>query len=394
MRVTDGQIRAFRLAGHHLDRRLPAGGLEEAAGACGVQNSPPGAWESALFLRVEGCTRDGLENALYREKTLLQAWSFRGAPAVFPTRDAGVFLGPLAALPGEEPWIYTRGITAALEALGLDFDRLLPLVEDACRWLEKHSVRSKEELDRTLAALAEEALPPERRAAWRAPFMYGSPDRQTVGGAAVSFLLRPCSFRGRVVFGRREEGSPVFTAPSAWLGRPLELEPGGGAELARRFLRCYGPSTPACLQGWLGCSPRQAKRLWGDVLEELVPVETERGRRWLLCADQERLRAGEEGEAPLLLAPHDPYLDLRDREVVLEEPAGQRAVWRTVSNPGAILRGGRIAGTWTAKAADGRLDLDLTLWTAASSGERARLGELAEEYAAFRARAIRRLTIR
>ena len=56
---------------------LPSGQIETAAGACGVQNSPPGAWETALFNRVEGCTLPELHDALYRRKTLLQAWSYR-----------------------------------------------------------------------------------------------------------------------------------------------------------------------------------------------------------------------------------------------------------------------------------------------------------------------------
>ena len=33
--------------------------------------------------------------------------------------------------------------------------------------------------------------------------MYGSPDTQTVGGAAVCFRLRPCAVKGVVVFGKR-----------------------------------------------------------------------------------------------------------------------------------------------------------------------------------------------
>ena len=43
---------------------LPSGQIETAAGACGVQNSPPGAWETALFNRVEGCTLPELHDAL------------------------------------------------------------------------------------------------------------------------------------------------------------------------------------------------------------------------------------------------------------------------------------------------------------------------------------------
>ena len=42
------QVRAYRLAAHHLARPLPAGAFAQAAGVCGVQNSPPGAIETAL----------------------------------------------------------------------------------------------------------------------------------------------------------------------------------------------------------------------------------------------------------------------------------------------------------------------------------------------------------
>ncbi|MEE0807623.1 MAG: crosslink repair DNA glycosylase YcaQ family protein, partial [Acutalibacteraceae bacterium] len=131
--ITPEQIRAFRLRAHHLDRKLPPGALEAAASVCGFQNSPPGAWETALWNRVEGCTLQAAQDALYREKRLLQAWSVRGAP--------------IAAAAGETPWIYTRGITAALDFLGMAFDDLLPLVLQAAEYLETHTVTRKEALD-------------------------------------------------------------------------------------------------------------------------------------------------------------------------------------------------------------------------------------------------------
>lgn len=77
------QIRAYRLRAHHLDQQLPSNGLERAAGACGLQNSPPGAWETAAFNRLADCTLEGLRAALYEEKNLLQAWSYRGVPSGF-----------------------------------------------------------------------------------------------------------------------------------------------------------------------------------------------------------------------------------------------------------------------------------------------------------------------
>lgn len=127
MELSPGKVRALRLHAHHLDRPLPAAGLAEAAGACGMQNSPPGAWETAAFNRVEDCSVCSLHTALYHDKTLLQAWSWRGVPAVFPAEDAGMFLAPLFPHPGEEPWIYTRGMGLALDLLGMTADALLPL---------------------------------------------------------------------------------------------------------------------------------------------------------------------------------------------------------------------------------------------------------------------------
>lgn len=50
MEITAGQVRAFRLRAHHLDEKRPMDELLRAAGACGLQNTPPGAWETALFI--------------------------------------------------------------------------------------------------------------------------------------------------------------------------------------------------------------------------------------------------------------------------------------------------------------------------------------------------------
>ena len=55
------QVRAYRLAAHHLARPLPAGAFAQAAGVCGVQNSPPGAFETALWNRVRPGAPAGMQ---------------------------------------------------------------------------------------------------------------------------------------------------------------------------------------------------------------------------------------------------------------------------------------------------------------------------------------------
>lgn len=385
MEITLQAIRAHRLWAHHLDRRRTMDHLLEAAGACGVQNSPPGAWEAAMFQRLQGCTLAQLQQALYQEKSLLQAWSYRGAPVVFPTAERGTFLTPLLAQPGEEPWIYTRGITAALDVLQMSQEELLALVRQAASYLDSHTVQSKESLDQGLAQVVREQLPLEKRSLWDGPSMYGQPDRQTVGGAVVSFLLRPCSFSSLVVFGERAGNTPTFTSMASWLGT-VPPETGDGARaLAKKFLHCYGLTTLAAFQSWLGSSPGQARRLWNCAAQDMVPVQVEGKKRFALAEDLTALQEGcPIGEELHLLGPHDPYLDLRDREVILPNRALHRTVWRTVGNPGVILRKGLVVGIWTAKTRQRSLGLSLQLWETFTPGQRQALQTQGEAYAAFR----------
>jgi hypothetical protein len=52
--------------------------VESIADACGFQNTPPGAWEIALHNRIPDCKQEDMRKMLEVERTLLQAWSFRG----------------------------------------------------------------------------------------------------------------------------------------------------------------------------------------------------------------------------------------------------------------------------------------------------------------------------
>lgn len=388
MNITHEQIRAYRLQAHHLNHKLTLTDTEKAASACGLQNSPPGAWETALFNRIEGCTVDHLHDALYHRKTLLQAWSFRGVPAIFPTNESSVFLSPLCAQENEAPWIYTRGITGALDYLQMSFETLLPLVEKAALYLKDHTIISKESLDQTLADIVEKDLPLEKRDLWRAPSMYGAPDKQTVGGAAVSFLLRPCSFSSLVVFGERLNGSPAFTSYENWIGHKPGKLPDAGKILVRKFLHCYGPAVVSSFTDWLGCCPKQAKRLWNEIADELAVVRTEGRDSYILSSDLEKLRTAHAADFDenklLMLGAHDPYLDIRDRTILLENKALHKNVWRTTANPGVILKGGRIAGIWRQKTQKDKISISVELYEKLQACEHQTLEELAADYAQFR----------
>lgn len=390
MNVEPEQIINYRLDVHHLNEKIESQYLTKAAGVCGLQNSPPGSWETALFNRLKECSLQMLQSALYEEKVLLQAWSLRGAPFIFPTNQKEVFLTALTAQEGEQPWIYTAGIAMALKLLQMPFDELLGYTKEAAAYLDDHTVRSKETLDSVLAEIIQDKLPEEKQNLWSAPSMYGNPDKQTVGGAVVSFMLRPCSFSSLVVFGRRQGNSPTFTSPGNWLG-PVNTTSGlvdkkeAERELVRKFLHSYGPAVKSSFMAWLGSSKAQADRLWNAVADEMEPVSVRGKTCQMLSADMKHLlQSGKAGDRLMLLGAHDPYLDIKDKSVILENQLFQRAVWKTVANPGVIIKGGRITGIWKTKTQKDKLVLAMTLFAPISAAERKKLVGLSEEYAMFR----------
>ena len=184
------------------------------------------------------------------------------------------------------------------------------------------------------------------------------------------------------MFGERRGQTPTFTSYRSWTGRALDPPPDAAAQLMRKLLRCYGPATPAMLASQLGCSGAQARRMWAEVADELAPVKVLGKHAFVLACDLERLMKPELLERDtLLLGPHDPYLDQRDRAVLLADKAKQRRVWTTVSNPGAVVHCGAVVGLWKARKHGGRLEMEAELWEAAPDD--AALRELAEGHAAL-----------
>ncbi len=374
-------IRAFRLRAHHLDAAYSLDDATRLAGACGMQDSPPGAWEAALHVRIPEFRHADADRLLNREKSLVQAWSLRGAPFVFPASESATFLSALIPQPGE-PWIYTNGIGLALDALDMDFDTLLDCAREAAHRLDGVTISSKVLLDQAMADWMEPHLPAEKRKTWRAPSMYGSPDKQTVGGAAASFLLRPCAFEGRVVFAERKGRTPSFTSYQRWTGRALQQDDDAAAKLMRTFLRCYAPATPAMLASWTGCSGKQARRMWNLVADELAVVQALGKKAFVLASDLDELcEAALPAHGPKLLPAHDPYLDQRDRTALQANAVLRRRIWRTVSNPGAVIDRGEVVGIWNGRKKGTGLEVTVELWQPNCNQEALR--EQAEAYAAF-----------
>ena len=121
------------------------------------------------------------------------------------------------------------------------------------------------------------------------------------------------------------------------------------AELVRRFLHVYGPSTPDGYRSWAGVGSRMARSLFERLRSELTPVATPIGEAWILTDDLDPLMRAESGDEGVRLLPSgDAYYLWKgeDRRLLVPDGDSRSLLWTSRVWPGAILAGGEIVGTW------------------------------------------------
>jgi hypothetical protein len=346
--VSRDEVVAFRLGAHHLAERQGVDALLDVAGRCAVQNSPPGSAPQALHARVRGVTPELLDRAVAEDKSLLQTWSMRGSPYWFPTADAAVFTTGVLPTTEAARRHLVPGVEQALDTLDLSLAGAVDLTRAEVRGVLSGRRLAIDELGAELARRVADTLPGGRR------------KDQPLGEGVVHFCLRILTLEGLVCFAPRAGNKALFVLVDEWLGHPIpETDPEAArAELLRRYLRCYGPSTRKDFAAWLGVSAGDVGPWWSLVEDELTEVDLD-GPAWLRTADLDALRSSSMPTGVRLLPPRDPYTQLRDRETLVDKKY-HRQIWRPVGDPGTLLVDGEIAGTWRPRRSGRRLTLTVT----------------------------------
>ncbi|KAA0022693.1 winged helix DNA-binding domain-containing protein [Antrihabitans cavernicola] len=381
-KVSISKVIAFRLAANGLTERADADGLISAAGRCGVQNSPPGSALLALHARVRDVTSDRVTAAVADDKTLLQTWSVRGAPFYFPTADAAVFT--TGVLPTTEAAMrrFVRGAEQSIDRLDMPLTDVVELCATDIVDVLAGQRLAIDRLGEQLADRVSRRLTAKQRRIWNeeGPHAAGQP----IGQAVVHFCLRILTLQQVVCFAPRDGNTAPFVLVDEWLDQPIpDTEPQDArAELVRRYLHCYGPSTKADFAAWLGVRAGDATPWWDSVTSELTEVEFD-GTAWILTTDVDELRSSPQAKGVRLLPPRDPYTQLRDRETIVDKRF-RRDVWKTVGEPGAVLADGTIVGVWRPRKKGTTLTLTVSTFTSLSSRHRTALRAEAEGIAPLR----------
>ena len=323
--ITREQVLAFRARRQGLTQRRGLTALVAVASVCGVQDTPPGNADVSLAARLQ--VHEPVAAKAVAEGRLVLTWSLRGAPHLLAPVDLAVFT--LGALPAP-------GTRAALWRQPED---ALEVVEEAM-FSALASPMSKGELSTAVT----QSVAPEY-----APYCRGC----DVHHPSES-IFRAAPLLGRIVL---TSTAPVLLARAATAGvAPSGMTDGLAdlqAELLRRYLRVYAPTTPAHFADWAGIARSDAKQRWTALAEGLVRV----GNGFALEEDVEDLRDGAPAEGVRLLPAKDAWLQARDRDLLFPTKADRGDVYKTIGGPGVVLAGGQPVGVWRAAAKGRRLTI-------------------------------------
>jgi Winged helix DNA-binding domain len=322
--VEADQVLAFRLARSGLAVRS-ARTLADAA-ACPASDFARDAALLALAARAEGVSREAYDEAVDGGELVL----------------AHVVRGAIHALAPGDHALYGRALIARDDdELGAQLGRQVQRL-------------AAEKGFAPTAALAEVAAATKKALANGRPLdkdelhqelrQRVSPDLMPWCRSCGSHHVAPMLWRYATV----QAGVRLDSARRYVLGRPGRAP--AASEAVRRFLRFYGPARPGDLTDWAGLATPHAKRLWDEVADEVVDVRVGKSPSWFLKADLGALESPPAAEGVRLLPPGDPYLQKPNRRLLAPDPALGKRLFRPVASPGAVLRDGRLAGLWRAKA--------------------------------------------
>jgi hypothetical protein len=327
--VDRGQVLAYRVMAHGLDRKT--GDLMDlAVFDLGVQDTPSGSARLALAAR-SATPPDG-----YPEGLAL-VWTFRGGPHLHRITDLpglATALWPLSDADATARFTSTRikeGARLGLAAFRAAAEAMREVVGEP----RPRGEVSTEVTARIPASLTYDCVPCKARHVSGALF-------QQVGLPA-GVLVQPGT-------------SPAVLAPID--GRPeVPRRAEGTAALVEAYLRLHGPATLADVASFIGTTQRELKPAWPDGLEE---VRVDGRRAWLPADQADALRSTPTPSLVRLLPPSDPFLQARDRALLVPDKTRHTEVWKMIAKPGALLMDGEIEGVWRARKA-GRAGLEITV---------------------------------
>jgi hypothetical protein len=366
--VSGAQVSAFRLRRNHLDVRSPRDRLPAVVGdTCGVQTQVTAMARIALWARLKGLTMEDVGRALYEKRSIVKTWSMRGALHLHRSSELLVVLGGLMAtrMLLHRRWIHREGLKEgettrmALNALE---DGPLPRSQLADRLSKKLGARTRN---------------------WRD----GGWGVKKVGSSLAWYLVQPAMAQGLVCFGPSNGQEVTFVKVDQWLRERPRMPSESEAEnaLTRRYLHSFGPADAQDFRAWSGNHLRRIRVVLERIGDELVEVDIDGRRGYLLKKDLSELESTEVYRGIVRLLPSfDPFMQGHHDRAHLVDQAHYDRVYKDAGwLAPVVLVDGRVAGTWSYQRQPRKLNVDVRGFTPFDVETRTKIEEEARGLSQF-----------
>jgi hypothetical protein len=288
----------------------------------GAQAQLMSAAELQIGVRAD-CAVQDVRDALWKHKSLVKTWLMRGTLHLIPAEDLPDYAAAMSTR-----WI--RINKSWLKLIHLSEQDLLKLVAEIGEQLDS-TPRTREEIVKAVGKGHSARVLDVLRSGW--------------GG-----MLKPAARKGLLCFGPSRGQSVTFVRPEKWLGSWRKVDPDAALiEVARRYLRAFGPAGKLDFARWWGDWPGVGRAAWAGLASELVPVSIQGTRAEMLAADLDSLAKTQSSGVSIQLLPlFDPYLMGYANRDHLYAAIYRSRVSRTSGWISAVvLVDGRVAGTWS-----------------------------------------------
>jgi len=340
----------------------------------GAQAQVLSAAQTSIWARTKLDSVKVLDDAMWRDRTLVRAWCMRRTMFLVPSDELALFVRGTARRPE-----YNYRWALARVSSGKLLDRLL---DRTVEFLDRP--RSRSEIARHLETKG-------YRLRLKAGGGWG--DRRPVpwvevGGRSipVGFLIHMMGTREAVCSGPNIGNESTYVRADRWVRRWRDItRERAEKELLMKYLRAYGPSTMTDFALWMGLYVRDVKGIWNGSRREMTPVEVEGWKAESLEADVSDLERARIDEPDVHLLPNfDSYLlgHKSHRNIVGE--GNHKKVYRGQGwvSP-VLLVNGRAAGVWSYSQGRKGLEVVVEPFSELSAGVRSQVHEETQRLGRF-----------
>jgi hypothetical protein len=328
------QVLAYRIAEHGLHRGTHDV-AELAVVRAGLQDSMRDTALLAAVARLDGPV------SLVDDERLVLAWTLRGAPHFHLRADLAEVTRALVPLDDADALARMLWQRKELAATGLAAAEVVFTAAAAIR-----KVVTKPMTKGAVSTAVTQLLPPAFSRWCRgcnATHIHEQLMRIATPHAGV-----------RLVTG----ATPATLAPLEGRGRTrTKPDVAAATAVVSSYLRLNGPAAPGEAAEFAGTARAVVDRTWPA---DLAEVRVEGKVRYLPASRLPALENPPEPDVVRLLPPWDPFIQARDKTLLVPDPARRKEVWKMLGNPGVLLAEGDIAGTWRTKASGAKLTFTVT----------------------------------